>query len=47
MDTSFLQHVYGLVEVKCTATHYKTNKIVIEYSETGKVANLHFDVLGW
>lgn len=38
MDTSFLRHVYGLVGVKCTATHYKTNKIVldIEYSKTKK-----------
>ncbi len=38
MDTSFLRHVYGLVGVKCTATHYKTNKIVldIESSKTKK-----------
>ena len=38
MDTSFLRHIYGLVGVKCTATHYKANKIVldIEYSKTKK-----------
>lgn len=38
MDTSFLQHVYGLVGLKCTATHYKTNKIVldVEYANVKK-----------
>lgn len=38
MDTSFLKHVYGLDGLKCSATHYKANKIVldVEYSKTKK-----------